>query len=309
MNEFKYACPVCGQHIKCDSSQAGTQMECPTCFQKIIAPQAPANEDQKLIITGTKVGNERATPKIPEGNSIHAPKARGFPGMAVVLIILAGIAAAVGFVYRGTILKPTGGGPANQVVTASEEKQTAAPAPPKPIVGLASVIFAKGDGLAFESGTTNAELEDPAKATFLDAFKADLARPPAFAGPDKLSGLPIYGRAVPGAAGEIEWQNSFQGGLVIGVTLQGLTPNHPYILTINGTPSRAGNDKLMETVDPKKKEKYYDFSTVTTDAAGRYQATFGIRLPTSQYDVRFYVKDTTDFKIVLYHDFFQFTVE
>ena len=42
MSEFKYACPVCGQHIKCDSSQAGSQMECPTCFQKITVPQAPS---------------------------------------------------------------------------------------------------------------------------------------------------------------------------------------------------------------------------------------------------------------------------
>ena len=56
MSEFKYACPVCGQHIKCDSSQSGTVMECPTCFQKIIAPQAPATDDPKFIITGTKSG-------------------------------------------------------------------------------------------------------------------------------------------------------------------------------------------------------------------------------------------------------------
>ena len=62
MSEFKYACPVCGQHIKCDSSQSGTQMECPTCFQKIIVPQAPTDE-QKLILTGTKVGGERPLPK------------------------------------------------------------------------------------------------------------------------------------------------------------------------------------------------------------------------------------------------------
>ncbi len=65
MSEFKYACPVCGQHIKCDSSQAGSVMECPTCFQKITVPQAPASADQKFIITGTKVG-ERPVPTIPE---------------------------------------------------------------------------------------------------------------------------------------------------------------------------------------------------------------------------------------------------
>jgi len=57
------------------------------------------------------------------------------------------------------------------------------------------------------------------------------------------------------------------------------------------------------------KERYYDFHTVTTDANGRYHAAFGIALPTGPYDVRFYVKDTKDFKIILYRDFFKFTVE
>ena len=103
MSEFKYACPVCGQHIKCDSSQAGTQMECPTCFQKIIVPQAPTDE-QKFILTGQKVGNERPLPKAPDVGPILAP-VKSFPGVAVVLLIFVFIAAAVGFVYRGTIFK------------------------------------------------------------------------------------------------------------------------------------------------------------------------------------------------------------
>ena len=55
MSEFKFACPVCGQHMKCDSSQGGSVMDCPTCFQKITAPQAPASDDQKFILTGTQV--------------------------------------------------------------------------------------------------------------------------------------------------------------------------------------------------------------------------------------------------------------
>jgi DNA-directed RNA polymerase subunit RPC12/RpoP len=308
MSEFKYACPVCGQHMMCDSSQGGSTMECPTCFQKIIAPQAPAmDDDSKLIIKGTKVGNERPIPKIPDATPIAAPE-KGFPGVTVVLIILICVAAAVGFVYRGTIFKAAAG-PTNQVATAPDGKQTAAPAPPKPIVGLASVIFAKGDSLVLESGTTEAEVKDPAKAAFLDAFKADLARPLVFEGPDKLSDLPVYGRVVPGAAGEIQWHGSFQGGLVIGVTLQGLTPDHEYILTLNGDPHRAGNNHLMDQTARNRGERFYDFSTVTTDANGRYHATLGILLPASRYDVCFFVKDTTDFKIILRHDFFQFTVE
>ena len=41
MSEFKFACPVCGQHITCDAAAAGSQMNCPTCFRKIVVPRAP----------------------------------------------------------------------------------------------------------------------------------------------------------------------------------------------------------------------------------------------------------------------------
>jgi hypothetical protein len=125
MSEFKFACPVCGQHMMCDSSQGGTVMDCPTCFQKITAPQAPA-PDAKFILTGTKV-DERPAAKIPEGASVPVAVAKGFPGVAIVLIIaLVGIAAAVGFVYRGTIFKPV-----NPPVAPANPSP---PSPPLPVV-------------------------------------------------------------------------------------------------------------------------------------------------------------------------------
>ncbi|HEX5397956.1 MAG TPA: hypothetical protein VFY06_02800, partial [Verrucomicrobiae bacterium] len=97
--------PVCGQHIRCDSSQAGAVMECPTCFQKIIVPQAPATPDPKFIITGTKVG-ERPAPKIPEVSQAGAlPAAKGFPGSVVVAIILLLVGVVAAFIYRGTIFR------------------------------------------------------------------------------------------------------------------------------------------------------------------------------------------------------------
>lgn len=105
MSEFKYACPVCGQHIKCASSQSGTVMECPTCFQKIIVPQAPAGE-QTLILTGTKADSGIRPRKAPEAPANGRPQQKGIPGVLVVVIIFLCIAAAVGFVYRGTIFKP-----------------------------------------------------------------------------------------------------------------------------------------------------------------------------------------------------------
>jgi DNA-directed RNA polymerase subunit RPC12/RpoP len=52
--EFELICVVCGQRMMCDSSQARTVIECPTCSQKISAPQAPA-PDAKFIVTSTRM--------------------------------------------------------------------------------------------------------------------------------------------------------------------------------------------------------------------------------------------------------------
>jgi len=59
MSEFKFACPVCGQHITAASKTSGTQLDCPTCFQKIIVPQAPASAFSKLILSASRVGKPR----------------------------------------------------------------------------------------------------------------------------------------------------------------------------------------------------------------------------------------------------------
>jgi outer membrane lipoprotein-sorting protein len=41
MAEFKFSCPQCNQHIQCDTGYAGMQINCPTCQQAIVVPQAP----------------------------------------------------------------------------------------------------------------------------------------------------------------------------------------------------------------------------------------------------------------------------
>jgi DNA-directed RNA polymerase subunit RPC12/RpoP len=104
MSEFKYACPVCGQHIKCDSTQSGTVMECPTCFQKITAPQAPATDAPKFIITGTKVG-ERPIPTAPVASGTAIPPEKDFPATTFVLIVLLCAVIGAAFLFRGKIFK------------------------------------------------------------------------------------------------------------------------------------------------------------------------------------------------------------
>ena len=41
MPEFKFTCPQCKLHIQCDTSYAGSQINCPSCQQTITVPPAP----------------------------------------------------------------------------------------------------------------------------------------------------------------------------------------------------------------------------------------------------------------------------
>jgi len=126
MSEFKYACPVCGQHIKCDSSQSGSVMECPTCFQKITAPQAPAEGSQKFILSGKKVGDRPAVP-VPSGAETPLrPPRPGFPVAALALVVLLVAVAAAGFLFRDRLFQ--GGKP--RPVVASAPPTNSAPAEP-----------------------------------------------------------------------------------------------------------------------------------------------------------------------------------
>ncbi len=122
MSEFKYACPVCGQHMMCDSSQSGTVMECPTCFQKIVAPQAPADPNSKFIITGSKFTEKKITATVQDRSIIEPPKKSS--AALVIGMILGFMAAAAGVIYWTTIVHP---------------RRTAKPAP----VAMTNVVVAK----------------------------------------------------------------------------------------------------------------------------------------------------------------------
>jgi DNA-directed RNA polymerase subunit RPC12/RpoP len=131
MSEFKYACPVCGQHMKCDSSQSGTVMECPTCFQKITAPQAPETDDPKFIITGTKVG-ERPIPAAVAGSGAAPARVpqenSSLPAIAFIVLLCA--AAVALFAFHGRIFTSTGGQGAPG--TSPPQKPVRPLPPPKP---------------------------------------------------------------------------------------------------------------------------------------------------------------------------------
>jgi hypothetical protein len=157
--------------------------------------------------------------------------------------------------------------------------------------------------------TTAAAIDDPVKARFLEQLTATLAGRPAFGPPRAMVNPPEWGRTVSAeTTGKLRHLSSFSGGFVCNLTLEHLAPGHRYILTLNGRPDLPGNDLLPDPVPGLPKERYYDFVTIETDSNGTYSGTLAVRLPQGGYEVRLYVKDPDDFKIVLYHDYFPFSV-
>ena len=156
MSEFKYACPVCGQHIKCDVSQAGTVMECPTCFQKITVPQAPATAEQKFILSGSKVG-ERPGPSYRLPDSTEVPAQKTVSPAVIIMLVLVVAAVAVMFAFKDRIFhRPQNGGVVNDVSNQAHPEHGA--------IGLGTwgtqveytnVVVTKGKKVLFKSNFTD----------------------------------------------------------------------------------------------------------------------------------------------------------
>jgi hypothetical protein len=97
MSEFKFACPVCGQHMAADSGSSGLQIECPTCFQPILVPRPPAAES-KYVLSATQ-------PIKPHLPSTAAPPPAAAPRRSAVALaayaaVCIGLLAAGVFGYR-----------------------------------------------------------------------------------------------------------------------------------------------------------------------------------------------------------------
>jgi hypothetical protein len=177
------------------------------------------------------------------------------------------------------------------------------------LAGGPTVVYGENDLYVLDATPAPSGPAEPAPHAFFEAYRADIARQAPLETALDLISPPAWGKTVSAATrGAIQFHPSFPGGLACLVTLDGLLPGHAYILTLNGNPALAGNDLLLTPVTPGSRERYYDFIIVKTDAQGHFARNFGIYLKPGKYDARCYVKDTGDFKIVLYHDYFPFEV-
>jgi len=160
MSEFKFACPVCGQHITADSSASGSHLECPTCFQKIVVPQAGAG-DSKFIISASQVNKPRPIPT--NGGPAAAPTDDGskkslIAGIALVAVIM--VVGALAFVFRDKIFKPKPSPEAQNKAPKGEKVAKIAPAKIHPIptnitwsLDLTNLTFPEGSAVGSIHGT------------------------------------------------------------------------------------------------------------------------------------------------------------
>lgn len=178
------------------------------------------------------------------------------------------------------------------------------------LVADSFIIYGKGDYSLVTATVPSYKPADAARAAFLASVQAELAQPVGYATHMTLIAPPaeLWGKVIEGAKGTFEFHDKFKGGFVVHLKLEGLAPSHSYRLCLNGNAKLDGNDRLPDPVKAFPEERYMDFFTAIADASGRYEATFAVALPAGPYDVRLYIKDTSDYTIFLYHDYFRFTV-
>lgn len=152
MSEFKFACPVCGQHITADSDSSGKPLECPTCFRQIIVPQAPSSATTKFILSATQANKPRpAAPEQTEGGQAAQQKPSRSSGpvlLAVVVLVCAAGAAA--YFFRDKL--PFKTSPHAQTTNATISR---IPPPPPP-----AISYPIPTNIVWSLSLTNVEIPD-----------------------------------------------------------------------------------------------------------------------------------------------------
>ncbi len=172
-------------------------------------------------------------------------------------------------------------------------------------------IFGKNEICYLNSKSISCEPKENNKVEFLNDYKNFISnRVPYETSIDLVTPPLEWGKMVNNkTSGKIMYHDFFKNGFVFKIKIDSLLPNHKYLFTINGNPKLMGNNLLPDTVPNNNTEKYYDFLFIKTDAKGKYASECAVFLTPGTYDVRFYIKDTDDFKIVLFRDFFRFDVK
>jgi len=116
-----------------------------------------------------------------------------------------------------------------------------------------------------------------------------------------------WGLPIKDSSGYISYKKVYNDKKMnIKVKILGLLPLHSYVFSINGKHWHKSNNILSQRYG---NEGYFDFAQVMTDNEGNCEKYFSLNLPADNYNVKFLVKDPKSWKVVLYNDFFIFTIK
>jgi hypothetical protein len=102
MSELKFACPVCGQHLTAVAADSGRQIDCPTCFQKLIVPE-PRNGDSKLVLTATLAERRKAPISLLQTASVVRNRPARISASVILLLLILGGLLYGAYKYRSRI--------------------------------------------------------------------------------------------------------------------------------------------------------------------------------------------------------------
>jgi DNA-directed RNA polymerase subunit RPC12/RpoP len=133
MPEFKFSCPQCGQNIQCDDSYAGAQINCPSCNQAIIVPQAqsaytapPATPPPGPGSRIPAAGQRFAAAQMPVPQKSSALRNTLVTVVVVIVLAALGVGAWVGYSKYEAKQALKKGNPAAMVATPSASQTTSA---------------------------------------------------------------------------------------------------------------------------------------------------------------------------------------
>jgi len=147
MAEFEFACPQCGQNIRCDQLWSGHQIQCPSCQQEISVPQPSAPAGNPLVpkppsggASKLSLGHDQTRqPAVPKGNipvrNLAPKKEKKQSALLQALAYIVVLAALVGGGYYGyTWYKQRAAAKAEEAERAAHPPPPPAPPPPPPVV-------------------------------------------------------------------------------------------------------------------------------------------------------------------------------
>ena len=116
-----------------------------------------------------------------------------------------------------------------------------------------------------------------------------------------------WGKPISGSSGKLVFNVDQPEQLNGKIQVEGLKANHFYTVTLNGKVEDKSNNLLPQTYGV---ERYVDITEFMTDSMGNVDsAFFKVFLSSGAYNVKFFIKDRDDWKIVLYNNYFVFYIK